>query len=231
MLAIMPIEGTSSLDRNLEYSLRGIKQIKNNLKYDIFFWYCSKNATSENDSDSCNPLKIVDLLKKDYKIWSSKSPNEEKIDKLLSKIKESKLVLLGISDEFAEDELSIKVFELVKNIVKKNYILIELGKNGNHNWLENPIFASICSDYRVIIQNPKRFSHKIAELFEVIEKQIKDAKKENKIKEEIDVFISYRWSNSHDAVKKGTIAAENSLGWLDPRSLVDFFKQNKINAW
>ena len=171
------------------------------------------------------------FLKKDYKIWSSKSPNEEKIDKLLSKIKESKLVLLGISDEFAEDELSIKVFELVKNIVKKNYILIELGKNGNHNWLENPIFASICSDYRVIIQNPKRFSHKIAELFEVIEKQIKDAKKENKIKEEIDVFISYRWSNSHDAVKKGTIAAENSLGWLDPRSLVDFFKQNKINAW
>lgn len=231
MLAIMPIEGTSSLDLNLDYSIRGIKQIKNNLKYDIFFWYSSKNIIQENETNACDPLKIIDLIKKDYKVWATKNPNEEKIDKLLTRIKESKLVVLGISDEFATDDLCVKIFGLVKNIVKKNYILIELGQNGKHSWLENPLFASICSDYRVIIQNPKRFDHKITELFEVIEKQIKDSKKENKIKEEIDVFISYRWSNSHEAVKKGTIGTKQSLGWLDPRDLVAFFKQNNINAW
>lgn len=231
MLAIMPVEGASTLDLNLDYSIRGIKQIRNNLKYDIFFWYCEKNLIQENEKNACDPLKVIELISKDYKIWFSKKPNEEKIDRLIGKIKESKLVILGISNEFVQNELCIKLFELVKNILRKNYILIEFGFNRKHDWLNEPQFASICSDYRVIIQDPRRFKHKMNELFEVIEKQIQESKKENKVKEEIDVFISYRWSNSHDAVKKGTQPTKTSLGWLDPRSLVSFFKQNNINPW
>jgi hypothetical protein len=230
LLAIMPIDGTTSLDRNLEYSFRGITNLKLNLKYDIFFWYCTKNnIDNKTEVDACDPLKIIEALKNDYKLSLCKS--DDKIDKIVSKIKESKLILLGVSDEFATDELSVEIFELTKNIIKKNYILIELGKNGEHKWLENPIFASVCADYRVIMQNPKRFSHKLTELFGVIEKQLKDSKIENKTKKDVDVFISYRWSNSHDAVKKGTLANETSLCYFDPRSLVDFFKTNNITAW
>ena len=70
MLAIMPMDDIASLDRNLEYSVHGIKQIKQYLNYDIFFWYCSKDVPPKDDANACNPLKIVEILKKQYEIWS-----------------------------------------------------------------------------------------------------------------------------------------------------------------
>ena len=66
------------------------------------------------------------------------------------------------------------------------------------------------------------------EIFEKFKYQLKENKLENE--KQLDVFISYCWSNSHDAIAKGSLKKENSLGWLDPRSLVEFFKKNKINA-
>lgn len=232
MLAIMPIEGASNLDLNLDYSLRDMNKMKNNLKYDILFWYCAKD-TQHDEKISCDPLKVIDLIKKEnYKIWFSKNPSEEKIDKIAYKIKESKLLVLGISDEFAQDEKSLQIFELVKNIIKKDYLLIEFGPKGQSEWVQNPLFAPICTDYRVIIQDPKRFGHKITEMIEALEIHLKDTKREAKQSDmQVDVFISYRWSNSHDAIKKGTQATKTSRGWLDPRDLVAFFKKNNINAW
>jgi hypothetical protein len=82
---------------------------------------------------ACSPLKIVGLFKNTMKYGSLENmkTSEEKIDKLLSKSKNSKLIFLGILDEFAEDELSIKVFELVKIKTKKIYLIVELGENGS----------------------------------------------------------------------------------------------------
>ena len=97
-----------------------------------------------------------------------------------------------------------------------------------NNWLKNATFASVCTDSRVIMQDPKRFSTKITELFELLENQLQS---KNQQAQQLDVFISYRWSNSHDAVKKGTLPTKTSLGWLDPRNLVDFFQKQNINAW
>ena len=233
MLAVMPlstIDGPSNLDLNLEYSLRDLKQIKKNLKYDITFWYCHLDDGSNNSID---PIKVIDAIKKEnYKVWYSKNPKEEKMDKLTYAIKESKLVILGISSNFSNDEKSIQVFELVKNIIKKNYLIVEFGSNGSHDWMTNATFASICSDVRIIMQDPNRYTHKLTDLIESIERQLKDFKIDKKNDEKhADVFISYCWSNSHDAVKKGTRSTKTSLGWLDPRSLVKFLKENGVNAW
>lgn len=231
MLAVMPIEGANNLDLNLDNSLRDINKMRNNLKYDIFFWYCTKDS-KHDDSKSCKPLKIAELIKQEnYKVWYTKNPAEEKIERLTLKIKEAKLVILGLSEDFAKDVKCLQIFELVKNLIQKDYLLIELGKKGASNWTKDPIFAPVCTDYRVIIQDPKRFEHKIAEMFEAIDRHLKDVKTDAKLSENLDVFISYKWSNSHDAVKKGTACTKTSLGWLDPRELVEFFKKNNIKAW
>ena len=102
-----------------------------------------------------------------------------------------------------------------------------------NNLLKNATFAPFCADSRVIMQDPKRFSTKITELFELLENQLqsKNQQTKNQQAQQLDVFISYRWSNSHDAVKKGTLPTKTSLGWLDPRNLVDFFQKQNINAW
>ena len=156
---------------------------------------------------------MIKVLKKEnYNIWYSTDPKNEKFDKITFAFKESKLVVLGLSDKFAASEKCVQVFDLVKNIIKKSYLIIEFGPNGAHKWLEDSRFASVCSDCRVIMQDPKRYSHKITELFDTIERQIKKSKKDEKKEKPIDVFISYCWSNSHDAVQKGTKSTKTSLG-------------------
>jgi leucine-rich repeat kinase 2 len=199
-----------------------ISNIKMELKYDIFFWYFDKQ------SGECNPLKIVEQLEKEYKkIWSRKDYQNEEIHQLVLKMKESKIVILGFSNEFSTDKLCIQIFNHL-NILNKNYIKIELGKRGEHEWLENPIFVSVCSDLRVIIQEREQFNLKLVELFDLIETQLRDIKEDSK---EIDVFISYCWKNSHDAVKKGTLRNEKSLSCLDPRELYSLFRENGLNVW
>ena len=64
------------------------------------------------------------------------------MDHVTYAIKESKLLVLCVSDSFVQDEKSIQVYELTKNIIKKNYILVEFGYLGSHKWLSNPLMAA-----------------------------------------------------------------------------------------
>ena len=90
----MPIEGVKNLDLNLDHSLRDINQMKNSLKYDVFFWYCTKD-TQKDPVKSCDPIKVIELIdKENYKIWYSKNPEKEKLDKLTYRIK---VILIFIS--------------------------------------------------------------------------------------------------------------------------------------
>jgi hypothetical protein len=227
MLSIMPIEGASTLDLHLQYSLRDLAQLKNTFKYDITFWYCEDDVKSgENSSSQCNPLSVIEAIKQEnFNIWYSKNPKAEKLDLLSYTIKESKMVILAISDSFAKNEKCVQVFDLVKNIIKKNYLLMEFGKMGERNWIEDSKFVSICSDFRIIMLDPARYPIKLVETLEIIERQLKDTKIDRSIvQKEPDVFISYCWANSIDAVKKGTKSGKNSIGWLDPRNLAKFFQ-------
>ncbi len=102
---------------------------------------------------------------------------------------------------------------MVKNLIKKNYLLIEFGTYGSHDWLKNPNLAAICGDTRIIMQEPKRFEFKIIELVDSIERHIADVKVDKQLEEQPpDVFISYCWKNSRDAIKKGTKTNSSSLG-------------------
>lgn len=121
MLAIMPMDDNiSNLDLNLQNSIRDLKQIKLNLKYDIMFWYCDKDVPSEGQKNSCNPLDVVEAIKKcNFKFWYSQNPATEKLDQITYAIKESKILILGLSDNFSNDEKCVQIFQLVKNIIKK----------------------------------------------------------------------------------------------------------------
>jgi hypothetical protein len=155
MVALMPLDGITSIDSSLQYSLIDLKKLKTELKYDVTFWYCEKDLNNNEDDTCCiSPLKVIDDLKNEqYKVWYPKPETRAKLklDKVTYAIKESKMVILGISDEFAQDEVSMQVFSMVKNAIKKSYLIVEFGRNGAHKWLAHPDFASVCSDVRVIM--------------------------------------------------------------------------------
>lgn len=202
MLNIMPIEGLSNIDTNLERSLGDLKQMRRALKHDIFVWYCEKDTKASGAN--CNPLELIEAIRKErYDIWSSSKPAEEKMDLVTVAIKESRMAILAISDEFANDERCLQVFELVKNIIKKPYLIVEFGTIGAHKWLENSQFISVCSEFRIIMQDRKRYAAKLVETLDAVERHLSEIKIDKTVLEiRPDVFISYCWSNSHDAVKK-----------------------------
>jgi hypothetical protein len=236
MLATMPIEGASTLDLHLQYSLRDLAHLKTNFKYDVLFWYCEQDQTVS----AIKPSTLVEAIRKEgYKVWYSTKPKEVKIENIALLIKESKMVILCMSDSFSQDEKCIEVFELVKNIIRKNYLLVELGSFGSHKWLENHLFVSVCSDFRIIMQDKNRYAVKLVEMLEILERQLQiketgQIKKSSSVDDDndtpADVFISYCWANSNEAVKKGTKPTRDhkgnvtSIGWLDPRTLLQYFK-------
>ena len=46
-------------------------------------------------------------------------------------------------------------------------------------------------------------------------------------------FISYCWSNSHDAIAKGSRHVDGALGWQggDPRAVKNFLESKGIHCW
>ena len=132
----------------------------------------------------------------------------------------------------------------MKNIVKKSYLLVEFGPLNAHAWLQNGTFAAICSDYRIIMQDPARYVFKCNDLLESLERELRhvrddtraaDDSEATEARKKVDVFISYSWSNSHEAVGKGTRGlrkdGKSTLGWLDPRTLRTFFAERGIECW
>lgn len=46
-----------------------------------------------------------------------------------------------------------------------------------------------------------------------------------------DVFLSYCWMNSAQALKVGTKGREGSLGAIDPRDMKEYLEKQGISCW
>lgn len=65
LLAVMPIEGASTLDLHLQYSLRDLAHLKTSFKYDVMVWFSPQDVTTS----PVKPLDLVEAIKKEgYKV-------------------------------------------------------------------------------------------------------------------------------------------------------------------
>lgn len=79
---MMPVEGASTIDMNLEYALRDLKQLRKNLKYDIAFWYCPSDVPVYTEHNRVDPMKLLEEIKRQkYNVWFSNNPLKEKMDR------------------------------------------------------------------------------------------------------------------------------------------------------
>lgn len=46
-----------------------------------------------------------------------------------------------------------------------------------------------------------------------------------------DIFISYCWQNSQEAVNNGTQARHGALGYGDPRKIKEFLEKKGLSCW
>ena len=71
-------------------------------------------------------------------------------------------------------------------------------------WKQSDVGIALSDKLYVNMQNPKRYEYKIRELIDLIEHGKSQSENIQRLQDQsTDVFISYCWSNSHDAVSKG----------------------------
>jgi hypothetical protein len=70
-----------------------------------------------------------DLEKNGFACWFSESPETVSIDTIAIVLRNSRLVLFCITDNFVNDKKCVEIFEYAKNILSKNYMLVVLGQS------------------------------------------------------------------------------------------------------
>jgi hypothetical protein len=130
---------------------------------------------------------------------------EFKIENHYLVIKEARFIIFGISTELIENPDNKNLhdaFQTIINILRKPIIPILFGSD--MKWKESDIGVALSDKLYVNMQNPKRYEHRIVELIELIEQEKTNNDKSQQLRDRpTDVFISYCWINSHDAVLKG----------------------------
>lgn len=160
-------------------------------------------------------------LERGLKIWTPDSMKDFKIENHFLVIKEAKSIIFGISTELIENlenKNLYDAFQTIINILRKPIIPVLFGTD--MKWKESDIGVALSDKLYVNMQNPKRYEHRIHELLDMVEQEKTSSNKNQQLKDQpTDVFISYCWANSHDAISKGTKPTETSIGWGDPRIL------------
>ena len=223
---MVPPDSNSNYDLHLEYSLRDLNSYKQNMAVDVVFIYPSAHVPTELDEDTkVDPRRIKDdlisacvrvhhrsvrsraavHLEHGLKVWTPESMDDFKIENHFLVVKGARSILFGISTELIhrpEHQNLHMAFQTIKNILRKSVVPILFGSD--MKWKESDIGVSLSDALYVNMQNPKRYEHRIKELIELIEHEsLGDKKSEELRNQPTDVFISYCWINSHDAVSKG----------------------------
>jgi hypothetical protein len=120
-------------------------------------------------------------------------------------VKAAGLVVFGISTELiehAENRYLREALQTIMDILHKPVVPVIFGSN--MKWKESEIGIKLTDTLYVNMQDPKRYDNRINELVDHIENGLGSNKESQKLRDQpTDVFISYCWLNSHDALSKG----------------------------
>ena len=149
--------------------------------------------------------KCFRFLERSFKVWTPESMKDFKIENHYLVIKAAGIVLFGISTELVENPENQNLrdaFRTIKDIIRRPIIPVLYGTNAK--WKETEIGVALSDALYVNMQNIKRYETRIQELTDLIEQSRGGDKQAQQLRDQpTDVFISYSWSNSHDAVSKG----------------------------
>ncbi|CAF5013211.1 unnamed protein product, partial [Rotaria socialis] len=160
-------------------------------------------------------------LEQGLTVWTPESMKDFVIENHYLVIKEARFILFGISNELVynpENKKLYDAFQVITNILRKTIIPVLFGND--MKWKESDLGVALSDKLYINMQNPKRYDYRIKEIIDMTEQENGQSIKSNQLRDQsTDIFISYCWMNSHDAVSKGTKPTGTSIGWGDPRAL------------
>ncbi|WAR15320.1 PATS1-like protein [Mya arenaria] len=231
----MPSDKLTNMDSHLQSSVRELKDLNTETKISTFFMYTSKNVPSADQAGNMvHPAKIYeDLRSKEFlNVSYTDRPETMDMEALTLTLKSTSVIIVGMSDEFCDNPECKKVLLYLKDVLHKPILLVLLGTT--KKWQKGDMNYSFGTEVYVDMQNKTRYPHKIKELYEAIKKKEQAKVQKNVKKTSPKCFISYCWSNSHDAVLvKKSKQIEGALGWekSDPRVVKSFLENQGVSCW
>ncbi|ELU16141.1 hypothetical protein CAPTEDRAFT_214304 [Capitella teleta] len=224
---IMPPKSNADYDLQLNNTMRDLDQLQHQFINDVAFIYCRKDI-HESDKSVVHPKRIVDdLVKKEVKCWFADDLHDLKIEDVATSITSSKVILILVSDEFVVDTHCQRMFNYIKNTLRKDFCLLMFGKT--RDWLKSDIGMQLAHVVYVNFQRLPNYDEKFEELWGQIRRKLKAMP--NNQSDKKDVFLSYCWMNSAQALKVGTKGREGSLGAIDPRDMKEYLEKQGISCW
>ncbi|CAH1772675.1 unnamed protein product [Owenia fusiformis] len=224
--AVMPPSNAVEFNINLEQTIRQLQDVHRDMSADIFFCYCQANAPPGDDS-VVQPEKVkVDLENLGYKCWYREDMGLWSFNDLVVPIKDAKMALVFMSDEFAADAKCQELYHYIKLTLKKPCQIIAVG--ASYDWKQTPAGLLVGEEVFVNMRQLERYEAKLEELKQAVTQTLNQTANEDL---HPPCFISYCWANSSQAVKLGTKAKDGSVGWGDPRDMKDMLEKNGIDCW
>ena len=112
---------------------------------------------SEKESSALHPRQIrVDLEKSEnLRCWFSERPNETALDSMSMYIRNARLVLVCLSNDFVSDQRCCELFAYTKQVFDMNrYLLVSLGES--LEWQKSQVGALVTNEFFVKINNLER---------------------------------------------------------------------------
>ncbi|ESO99070.1 hypothetical protein LOTGIDRAFT_173949 [Lottia gigantea] len=228
---ILPSDGTTDFDAHLQRSIIMMQELNTEMSKDVTILYSAKDMPSRGKSgDDIDPTRINnDLENAGYSCWFNADMNTVGVNELTLALKNCKVVLALVSDNFEKDERCRDLLLYAIDGLTKQYIIAPIGNR--FSWQQTDLGMRIGKQEQMIMfKSGARYNEKIKELIIAVKDKLKGLEK-TELVDYPECFLSYCWSNSHDAVAKGTKSTAGSLGHYDPRKIKEYLSDNGINVW
>nr|XP_022323918.1 uncharacterized protein LOC111124909 isoform X4 [Crassostrea virginica] len=227
LLAMMPEDKDSDFDIHLQHSISALQSINNAMQFDVVVLYCSDDIPSKTNP-GVDPFKIRDELKNwGFSVFMHEDLETAKIEELTLAIKNCKVVVCCVSDQFEQDQKCRDMFLYIKEQLFKKFAIAVIRES--MEWKSSELGMKIGQPKMCMLKTPDRFTQKICDLKDIVEDHI--AGLDLMKPDHPDIFISYCWQNSQDAVNNGTQARHGALGYGDPRKIKEYLEKKGLSCW
>ncbi|XP_060554389.1 uncharacterized protein LOC132715413 [Ruditapes philippinarum] len=222
----------ADFDIQLQQSIVALQELNNDLVVDTAILYSMADVPGPDETDKLPPKLIYeDIIKWGYTCWFSEDMNNVSAVDMTAAIKNCKVLIALVSDEFERDAKCRDLFLYAKDTMNKDVITIVLGES--MEWENKDLGMKIGKQERKLMAKTKaRYEvegGRRAEFKEWLTEKILLLSQEDALLP--DVFVSYCWSNSKNAAEKSGRINPDSLGWGDPRQLKAVLQKQGINCW
>ncbi|XP_055958975.1 uncharacterized protein LOC130014108 [Patella vulgata] len=227
----LPSNSTTDFDANLQRSIIMMQELNTEMSKDVTILYSASDMPTDKETgDKINPKWLKDDLEKaGHSCWFNSDMRTVGINEMTLALKNCKVVLALISDNFERDEKCRDLLLYTIDGLTKQYVIAPIGNS--LAWFKTDLGMRIGQQEQMImIKSKQRYAEKIPELKEAIADKLAGIVK-TELKDHPECFLSYCWANSHDAVEKGSKKIKGALGDYDPRAIKKYLAEKGINVW